>query len=274
MTVGFAMELRSMCALLALATGGSVVGLYAAPASHAAQAPDRGEPPAVGCDAETGPYQWQLEEKLGLPQDGRMSEEDCLAIKELQERIGTTPVNGAADLRTYRMLLVFEVRENPNAAKECPVKSYRVTCVDLTRQILWVQKGDKVIFAPVPVRSGRPGLETRTGWQRIYQKNETFFSTIYDNAPMPYSQFFNGGQALHGTEVDLFQSGSAGCVNMYVKDAKRLFELLDIGDQLYIYGRKQPTRALESTTTKNDDQLVREGFGSDGIPALDPQQVD
>ena len=30
---------------------------------------------------------------------------------------------------------------------------------------------------------------------------------------MPYAQFFNGGQALHGTK-DLFSSGSGGCVNL------------------------------------------------------------
>ncbi|MFI6642756.1 L,D-transpeptidase [Streptomyces sp. NPDC050504] len=270
MTAGLAMELRSVCTILVLATGSSAVGLYAAPASHAARTTGLGKPAPAVCGAGTGPYQWQLEKKLKLPQDGRMSTEDCLAVKKLQKRIGVTPVDGAADLRTYRMLLVFEVRKDPNAAKKCPVRSYRVTCVDLTRQILWVQKNQKVVFAPVPVRSGRPGLETRTGWQRVYQKNKTFFSTIYNNAPMPYSQFFNGGQALHGTYKDLFKSGSGGCVNMYVKDAKRLFELLEIGDRLYIYGRKQPIRAMEGAAVKSDDQLVREAFGSDGIPVVDP----
>ncbi|MEU8890844.1 L,D-transpeptidase [Streptomyces sp. NPDC048442] len=219
---------------------------------------------APACKAETGAYQWQLEKKLNLPQDGRMSSADCLAIKKLQTRLKITPANGAADIKTYRLLLVHEVRKNPNANKRCPEPHYRLTCVDLSRQILWVQMGKKVMFSPVPIRSGRKGLETRTGWQRIYQKRKTFFSTIYDNAPMPYSQFFNGGQALHGTYHDLFSSGSGGCINMYLKDAERLYKYLKVGARLYIYGRK-PTRALQ-TPEAHDDQLIAEGFGSTGIP--------
>ncbi|MER5884527.1 L,D-transpeptidase [Streptomyces sp. NPDC001941] len=224
---------------------------------------------AARCSADTGPYQWQLEKRLGLRQDGRMSPADCLAVQKLQRRLGITPANGYPDLRTYRMLLVDDVKRNPNARKRCPVRAYRVTCVDLSRQILWVQKGSKVVFAPVPVRSGRPGLETRTGWQRVYQKNRTFFSTLYANAPMPYAQFFNGGQALHGTYKDLFVSGSGGCVNLYVKDAARLFRLLGVGDRLYVFGRKPVPRALPHAADRREaveDALVAEGFGSHGVP--------
>ncbi|MFF0742965.1 L,D-transpeptidase [Streptomyces sp. NPDC004111] len=240
----------------------------ALPAAAAHAAPAGPPAPAVrsaaGCTASTGPYQWQLEKKLKLRQDGRMSATDCAAIKKLQTRLKISPVNGAADLKTYRMLLVYEVRKNPNAKKRCPAPNYRVTCVDLSRQILWVQKGKKVTFAPIPIRSGRKGLETRTGWQRIYLKKRSHFSTIYDNAPMPYSQFFNGGQALHGTYHDLFESGSGGCVNMYLKDAQRLYKYLKIGARLYIYGRK-PVRAVE-TPDAHDDRLIAEAFGSPDIP--------
>jgi hypothetical protein len=234
--------------------------LPATATAHAASA----IPAAAGCSADTGPYQWELEKKLRLPQDGRMSPADCVAIKKLQTGLGISPVNGAADLKTYRLLLVHEVRANPNADKRCPAPNHRVTCVDLSRQILWVQRGKKIVFSPIPIRSGRRGLETRTGWQRIHRKNRTFFSTIYDNAPMPYAQFFNGGQALHGTYHDLFTSGSGGCVNMYLKDAERLYRYLGIGDRLYLFGRK-PVRA-PSTPNAQDDRLIAEAFGSPGIP--------
>lgn len=253
----------------ALALLGVVLATSLPATAHAAPA----APPAAACSADTGPYQWQLEKKLRLRQDGRMSPADCVAIKKLQSRLRISPVNGAADLKTYRLLLVYEVRKNPNANKRCPAPNYRVTCVDLSRQILWVQKGRKVVFSPIPIRSGRKGLETRTGWQRIYRKNRTFFSTIYDNAPMPYAQFFNGGQALHGTYHDLFKSGSGGCVNMYLKDAERLYKYLRIGAKLYVFGRK-PVRALATQNTQNtqnaqnahDDRLIAEAFGSPGIP--------
>ncbi|MFI0977388.1 L,D-transpeptidase [Streptomyces sp. NPDC021093] len=225
-------------------------------------------PPDPACKATTGAYQWQLEKKLKLPEDGRMSSDDCVALKKLQTRLKITPVNGAADIKTYRLLLIDEVKKNPNANKRCPAPNYRLTCIDLSRQILWVQKGKKVMFSPIPIRTGRKGLETRTGWQRIYRKNRTFFSTIYDGAPMPYSQFFNGGQALHGTYHDLFSSGSGGCINMYLKDAERLYKYLKVGARLYIFGRK-PTRAVQ-TSEAHDDQLIAEAFGAQGIPEAGP----
>ncbi|MFJ2742931.1 L,D-transpeptidase [Streptomyces sp. NPDC087440] len=240
---------------LVLATGLSAVGPTTAVASARTE----------GCTADAGPYQRQLEKRLGLPVDGRMSQADCVAIRKVQRDLKLTPANGFPDLKTYRYTLVYDASKNPNAEKRCPVRPYRVTCVDLTRQILWVQKGTKVVFRPVPVRSGRAGLETRTGWQRIYRKNRTFFSTLYDGAPMPYSQFFNGGQALHGTYKDLFESGSGGCVNMYVKDAERLYQLLGIGDRLYVFGRK-PGRAVENPEAAKADAIVADAFGGNRIP--------
>ncbi|MCX5204544.1 L,D-transpeptidase [Streptomyces sp. NBC_00237] len=248
--------------VLAVFFGTLLPGVSAAAADTAAVSDGS---PRPSCTADTGPYQWQLEKRLKLKEDGLMSEEDCRAFRTLQKRLGITPANGYPDVKTYRLLLVDDVKKNPNARKKCPEHRPRVTCIDLSRQILWVQQGKKVVFGPVPVRTGRKGTETRTGWQRIYQKNRTFFSTIYDNAPMPYSQFFNGGQALHGTYKDLFESGSGGCVNMYVKDAERLFKLLRIGDALYIYGRK-PARAAQDRFTADDDRLIAEAFGGAGIP--------
>ncbi|MGH4035886.1 L,D-transpeptidase [Actinomycetota bacterium Odt1-20B] len=223
-------------------------------------------PPAGTCRAGTGPYQWQLEKRLKLPQDGAMSQRDCLAIQRLQKQLGIKPANGAANQKTYRLLLVNDVKKDPNARRRCPVRRSRVTCVDLSRQVLWVQIGRKVVFGPVPIRSGREGLETRTGWQRVFEKRRTFFSTLYDGAPMPYSQFFNGGQALHGTYKDLFESGSGGCLNMYVNDAKRLYGLLTIGDRLFVYGRKHSIRAEDDPSELSDDALIAKAFGSAAIP--------
>ncbi|WSJ84610.1 L,D-transpeptidase [Streptomyces sp. NBC_01304] len=210
--------------------------LGAVPAPAAAPAPAAGP----RCTTGTAPYQRELERELRLPVDGRQSAADCVAIRRLQRRLGVRPADGSASLRTYRMLLVDLARRDPAARRACPARPYRVTCVDLTRQILWTQVGRRLVFGPVPVRSGRDGLETRRGWQRIYWKNRDHHSTLYD-VPMPYAQFFNGGQALHGTRRDLFLSGSGGCVNMTVPDAGRLYALLGTGDRLYIWGTKPGT---------------------------------
>jgi lipoprotein-anchoring transpeptidase ErfK/SrfK len=46
-------------------------------------------------------------------------------------------------------------------------------------------------------------------------------------APMPYSQFFYGGEAIHGsaTMVDPLVGHSHGCINMCIKDAAELWRL-------------------------------------------------
>ncbi|MFI5808162.1 L,D-transpeptidase [Streptomyces sp. NPDC051561] len=237
-------------------SGGSVV-----PAASAAP-----EPP---CTAATGPYQRQLERKLGLRVDGKQSTADCVAIRKLQRQLGIRPANGRATAKTHGLLLVREATRNPNAAGKCPVRSYLVTCVDLPRQLLWVQKGKKVVFAPVPIRSGIRGKETRTGWHKVYWKHKNHFSTLYNNSPMPYSQFFDGGQALHGTYGDLFKSGSGGCVNLYVKDAQRLWSQLRVGSRVYVWGAKPGTqvRSWEGhDRLLTDDELVIKGFGGEDIP--------
>lgn len=241
--------------------------LLGAAAAHAQQSrPVRA--PVQPCTAPSGAYQWQLEAKMHLPRDGVMSTADCVMFRKVQRFLGLRPADGRADLKTYRMLLVWEVRKNPNAQGKCPVRTYRVTCVDLNRQILWVQQGRRLVFAPVPIRSGKDGFETRRGWHKIYLKRARHFSTLYHYAPMPHSQFFDGGQAFHGTYSDLFKSGSHGCVNMYAAHAKRLFNLLKIGDRVYVWGVK-PGTGKRSGAGLSDDILIAQGFGSDRI-AEDP----
>jgi lipoprotein-anchoring transpeptidase ErfK/SrfK len=236
----------------------------AAPSTYTAPAP---EPP---CEAPTGPYQKELERKLHRPVDGKQSTADCIAIRTLQRQLGIDPPDGRATAKTYGLLLVREARRNPNAAGKCPIRyGYSVTCVDLPRQLLWVQVGRKVTFAPVPIRSGIRGLETRTGWYRIYWRHKNHFSTLYNNAPMPYSQFFSGGQALHGTYGDLFEAGSGGCVNLYVEDAARLWKKLGVGSRVYVWGAKPGTnvRGLRSQDRRlTDNELIIKGFGGENIP--------
>ncbi|MGJ5876243.1 L,D-transpeptidase [Streptomyces griseiscabiei] len=197
--------------------------------------------PAPECTSRTGPYQWDLERHLKLPADGRQSTADCVAIRAFQQRTGVRPADGYAGLPTYRTMLVVQARANPNAAGKCPVRTYQVTCVDLDRQLVWVQQGTRVIYAPVPARTGRDGQETRTGWHTVYWKNRDHHSDLYDNAPMPFAQFFDDGQAFHGVLDDLFRGGSHGCVNLRYADAERLWRVMHEDDSVYVWGVKPGT---------------------------------
>ncbi|MGW2114563.1 L,D-transpeptidase [Streptomyces zhihengii] len=194
------------------------------------------------CTAAAGPYQRQMERHLGLTVDGRQSEADCRAVRAFQTEHGTPRRDGFADLATYRTMVAVEASPDPNAAGRCPVRTYRVTCVDMDRQLLWVQSGDTVDFGPVPIRTGRDAQETRPGMHEIYWRSRDHVSTLYDDAPMPYAQFFDGGQAIHGRLGDLYDGGgSAGCVNLAVDDAATLWDLLDVEDSVYVWGVKPGT---------------------------------
>jgi len=54
------------------------------------------------------------------------------------------------------------------------------------------------------------------------------YSSLYDDAPMPYSIFFRGGYAVHGTtEIrNLGRAVSHGCVRLSPDNARSLFELV------------------------------------------------
>lgn len=64
---------------------------------------------------------------------------------------------------------------------------------------------------------------TKTGEFRIFSLgNNNCVSNKYDDAPMPYCMYFNGGQALHGSNDVQFRNVSHGCVRLHVDDAKWL----------------------------------------------------
>jgi hypothetical protein len=222
--------------VLAATVLGAAAGVVAAPTAAAGPVVVDEE-----CTASTGPYQRPMEEYLGRPVDGAQSPEDCAAIRGFQEAQAVDPADGYANLLTYRVMTAVRARADPNADRLCPARSYPVTCVDLDRQLLWVQRDQDVVFDPVPIRSGRDGEETRTGWHAIYWRSKDHVSTLYDT-PMPYAQFFDGGQALHGRLDSLFDGGgSAGCVNLRLGDAEVLWELLDVDDAVYVWGVKPGT---------------------------------
>ncbi|MBV9575844.1 MAG: L,D-transpeptidase [Gammaproteobacteria bacterium] len=74
--------------------------------------------------------------------------------------------------------------------------------------------------------TGRP-CRTKEGVFRIYSSgDETCISTKFPipegGAPMPYCMYFNGGEALHGSNEVVYDNVSHGCVRLHVSDAKWL----------------------------------------------------
>ncbi len=79
-----------------------------------------------------------------------------------------------------------------------------------------------------PVSTGRRGLETPSGAFRPIRLERKWYSSKYDGSPMPYSIFFHGGYAVHGTyeKRRLGRPVSHGCVRLLPSHAATLFSLV------------------------------------------------
>lgn len=76
--------------------------------------------------------------------------------------------------------------------------------------------------------TARSGYRTPLGTFRPKRLERMWYSTKYDNAPMPYSVFFYGGYAIHGTDdlKNLGRPASHGCVRLHPDNAEILFNLI------------------------------------------------
>jgi lipoprotein-anchoring transpeptidase ErfK/SrfK len=79
-----------------------------------------------------------------------------------------------------------------------------------------------------PVSTARPGWETPIGTFRPERLARVWHSTLYHHAPMPYSVFFSGNFAIHGTYEArrIGRPVSHGCVRLLTRDAAILFGLV------------------------------------------------
>lgn len=78
------------------------------------------------------------------------------------------------------------------------------------------------------VSTGRKGFSTPRGAYKPQRMHVRYFSRKYYNSPMPYSIFFRGGYAIHGTTaIDrLGGPASHGCVRLATGNARTLFNLV------------------------------------------------
>jgi hypothetical protein len=102
-----------------------------------------------------------------------------------------------------------------------------VVTVDKTAQRLSVQV-DGVHRYDWPVSTARWGYRTPNGTYRPERLARKWFSRKYDWSPMPWSIFFDGGYAIHGSyEIShLGRPASHGCIRLHPNNARILFELV------------------------------------------------
>jgi lipoprotein-anchoring transpeptidase ErfK/SrfK len=102
-----------------------------------------------------------------------------------------------------------------------------VVQVSKERQEMTVLR-DGEVFAVWPVSTARTGKVTPTGeWQPQYLV-KFHRSRLYNGAPMPWTIFYDGHYAIHGTAETgkLGRPASAGCVRLHPDNAKVLWEMV------------------------------------------------
>jgi len=113
------------------------------------------------------------------------------------------------------------------AAGLTPAKAEIVAQVSLTTQTMTVTV-DGVSSYTWPVSTARRGYITPKGKWGVQSMHKMHYSSLFNNAPMPFTIFYDGHYAIHGT-VDVKRLGrpaSAGCVRLHPDNARTLFDLV------------------------------------------------
>lgn len=103
-----------------------------------------------------------------------------------------------------------------------------VAKVDVSQQVMRVYVNGKCYYT-WRVSTGRRGYYTPRGSYRPTFMKRMHYSRKYNNSPMPWSIFFKGGYAIHGTNYikRLGRPASHGCIRLHPAAARELYRLVN-----------------------------------------------
>lgn len=116
------------------------------------------------------------------------------------------------------------------------VKGPKRVEIDLTNQVLRAYNGNR-LYMKTNISSGRTGNTPRGNFRAGPYKSERHFSSLYHNAPMPWSVQISGNIFVHGSNFVPDYPASKGCVRVPItgrNPAKKLFNWLDVGTPIKI----------------------------------------
>ena len=137
-------------------------------------------------------------------------------------QFSSTLFKSAVKLAALTILLGSLIPFSPSHAARCKV----LVKVDVSQQRMTVyQNGRKKYHWKVS--TARKGKVTPRGNWKAKWLSKNHRSSRYNNAPMPYSIFYSGNFAIHGTNSigRLGRPASAGCIRLHPKNAAILFRL-------------------------------------------------
>jgi len=139
----------------------------------------------------------------------------------------------------------------PGVAPEGPVML--IVSLATQRAILY---RNGVPIAISTVSTGRPGHRTPAGVFTVLQRNVEHYSSLYNNAPMPYMQRLTwGGVALHGGHLPGYPA-SHGCIRLPHEFARLMYGVTRLGMTVIVTTEAAVPRVAPT------DQLI--GTAADG----------
>jgi lipoprotein-anchoring transpeptidase ErfK/SrfK len=117
--------------------------------------------------------------------------------------------------------------------RDVPADGDQRVVISLSDQMAYYYRGDTLIGAAT-ISSGRDDKPTPSGIFSVFNKEPMHHSNKYDNAPMPFAQFFDpAGIAMHAG-YNPGHPASHGCIRLPAAFAKKLYSATDIGTTVYI----------------------------------------
>jgi lipoprotein-anchoring transpeptidase ErfK/SrfK len=143
----------------------------------------------------------------------------------------TTPKPTTTTSKTTPKPTTTPPKPKPEQSAEAPCTTAAKACIKLSTNQSWLMQDGKVVYGPVPITHGRAGYLTPPGTFKVTFKNKNHKSSIFNNAPMPYSVFFNGGIAFHQGSL---KEKSHGCIHLSMAAAQKFFGALAVGDRVEV----------------------------------------
>jgi len=147
-----------------------------------------------------------------------------LAIKAFRKTNGM-PRNERYSREIFRLLL-----QDRGAFPVQHPKDGRHVEVDISRQVMALIEGDRPVHT-FHVATGTGGTPTVRGSFRFYRKEPG-----YNSKRMYYSVYFIGGYATHGYSSVPNRRASHGCVRNPIQFSRFIYNWIDIGMPIHVYG--------------------------------------
>ncbi|WP_370890747.1 L,D-transpeptidase family protein [Janibacter sp. GXQ6167] len=116
--------------------------------------------------------------------------------------------------------------------------------VNLSAHTMSAYVGGKRVYGPIAMVHGAPATPSDIGTFRIFMKNPKMTmrgsnadGSDYETPDVPWSSFYNGGEALHGAywRSTWGYAASHGCINLPISVAKWVYDFAPIGTPVVVH---------------------------------------